>query len=130
MSSSDPEYFQTLSSEERYDLFLSMVAEEREIWILLNGNEEFLKIYSQDHDIEYLPVWPSADSTEAYNNDTTEKLCPKSISLPHFLAKWVAGLKNDNLKVGVFPNAGEEVWIMEPEELKSDIQDEISNSGF
>ena len=44
--------------EARYDYFLSQVGEEREIWILVNAENRFLKIVSEDGDVEYLPVWP------------------------------------------------------------------------
>ncbi|CAN0603363.1 unnamed protein product, partial [Ectocarpus sp. 12 AP-2014] len=55
-----------LDGEERYDYFLSQVGEEREIWILVNAENRFLKIAADDGDVEYLPVWPSADFAAAY----------------------------------------------------------------
>ncbi len=119
-----------LDCESRYEIFLSMVAEEREIWVLVNDEQEFLKIHSEDHDIEYLPVWPHADFTKYHCETSSQKLYPKNISAPQFFAKWIPGLVNDGLKVGVFPNAESEVWIMEPSEVKSDLQDEFSNLGM
>ena len=37
-----------LDGEERYDYFLSQVGEEREIWILVNTENRFLKIVSEE----------------------------------------------------------------------------------
>ena len=117
-----------LSCEERYEIFLGMVAEERDIWILINSEKQFLKIYSQDNEIEFLPIWPHSDFAQTYGKSSTEKLTPKCLTVPEFFSKWVPGLEGDELKVGVFPNSGSDVWIMEPSELKSDLQEEFSDT--
>jgi len=119
-----------LDCEARYEIFLSMVAEERDIWLLINDDMEFLKIHSEEHDIEYLPIWPHADFTKTHRNGSDGNLSPKCISVPEFFAKWVPGLERDSLKIGVFPNSGADVWIMEPSEVKNDLQDEFSNIGL
>jgi len=119
-----------LDCEERYEIFISIVAEEREIWVLVNEKNEFLKIHSEDHDFVYLPVWPKAEFTQYHANSSPQKLVPKSISAPEFFAKWVPGLERDGLKVGVFPSRGTDIFIMEPSEIKSDLQDEFSNFGL
>jgi len=38
-----------LDCESRYEIFLSMVAEQREIWILVNDEGQFLKIDADDN---------------------------------------------------------------------------------
>ncbi len=118
-----------LSCEDRYDFFLSLVGEEREIWILINEEKQFLKIHSEEEGFEYLPVWPSSEFAEDYCEQANDGLSPKSIGLPEFFKKWVPGLQGDNLEVGVFPGADATVWIMEPAELKEDLQDEL-NAGW
>lgn len=115
-----------LDGEERYDFFLSQVAEEREVWILVNADNRFLKISSEDEGVEYLPVWPAADFAVDYANGTDD-LVPLSISLPDFFRKWVPGLSKDGLEVGVFPGLDKTLWITEPEELKRDLQDAMSD---
>ena len=107
--------------EERYDFFLSQVAEEREVWILVNADNQCLKIAAEDGAIEYLPVWPSAEFASDYAQDSPE-LSPKAIPLPDFFRKWVSGLTRDGLEVGVFPGLDDTLWITEPEELKRDLQ--------
>ena len=119
-----------LDCESRYEIFLQMVSDDRDIWVLLNDSGEFLTIHSDEHDIEYLPVWPSLDFTKYYSARASETLIAKAIAVPEFFAKWVSGLEGDNLKVGVFPSADDTVWIMEPSELKSDLQDEFQNASF
>ncbi len=115
-----------LDGEERYDYFLSLVAEEREVWILVNADNRFLKISSEDEGVEYLPVWPASAFAMEYAKGADD-LSPKSISLPDFFRKWVPGLSKDGLEVGVLPGLDKTVWITEAEELKRDLQDAMSD---
>lgn len=119
-----------LNCGERYEIFLGIVADERDIWILINEEKHFLKIYSEENEFEFLPVWPNSDFAFSYSKRAKEKLTPKCISVPEFFSKWVSGLENDELKVGVFPTSRSDVWIMEPSEIKADLQDEFSNIGL
>ncbi|MBQ0832375.1 MULTISPECIES: DUF2750 domain-containing protein [unclassified Marinobacter] len=114
------------SGEERYDYFLSEVLEEREIWILVNSESRFLSIVSEDDGVAHLPVWPSSEFAVEYAKGSDD-LKPKSISLPDFFKKWVPGLSKDGLQVGVFPGLDKTVWITEADELKKDLQDELSS---
>ncbi|MFL0810061.1 MAG: DUF2750 domain-containing protein [Agarilytica sp.] len=124
------EEIEKLDCESRYEIFLQMVAEERDVWVLINEKNEFLTIHSEDHEIEYLPVWPHSDFTKHHRTGTNEKLIAKCVSIPEFFTKWVSGLEGDGLQVGVFPTSGPDVWIMEPSEVKSDLQEEFSNFGI
>lgn len=125
MSSNEQNQVMEMDGEERYDYFLNQVAEDREIWILVNNDSRFLKIASDDGDVEYLPVWPAAAFASEYASGG-EELTPRSISLPDFFRKWVPGLTKDGLDVGVFPGLDKTVWITEPAELKQDLQDVMS----
>lgn len=127
MTSDLSEQTAEMNGEERYDYFLSEVLEEREIWILVNGESRFLKIVSEEEGVTHLPVWPSAALAAEYAKASGD-LTPKSISLPDFFKKWVPGLTKDGLDVGVFPGADGTLWITGPEELKRDLQEEMS--GF
>lgn len=128
MNSNDLDYAKTLEGEERYDFFLDVVAQEREIWILINKDQEFLKIASDDSHDEVLPVWPHEELALDYSKTAEEALTPKSISLPDFFMKWVSGLNRDKLSVGVFPGPEDDVWVMTPSEVKSDLQEALSSS--
>lgn len=126
MSQSNSEELYDLDCESRYDFMLSQVAEEREIWILVNQNNEFLKIYSEDEAFEYLPVWPSESLAMFYAEDDAD-LTAKSLSLPKFLKDWIPGLMRDKLEIGVFPGLDATVWVTEAEDFKNDIQQELAN---
>lgn len=126
MNSTDVNQILDLSGEERFDYFLSQVMEERELWILVNADNRFLKIESEDEDVAYLPVWPSADFAREYAKGSAD-LNPKSLSLPEFFQKWVPGLSKDGVEVGVFPGADGTLWITGATELKQDLQDDMFN---
>ncbi|WP_336366080.1 DUF2750 domain-containing protein [Marinobacter sp. C2H3] len=121
MSNDSLDAILALDGEARYDYFLDQVFEEREVWILVNASNQFLKIVSEDEGAAYLPVWPSEAFAKAYGAKAGD-LSPKAISLPDFFRKWVPGLTGDGLDVGVFPGADGELWITEPEELRRDLQ--------
>ncbi|SFM95740.1 DUF2750 domain-containing protein [Marinobacter pelagius] len=118
-----------MDGEERYDYFLDAVVEEREIWILVNADNHFLKIVSEEDGVAYLPVWPSAEFATDYAKGSGD-LSPKAISLPDFFKKWVPGLTRDGLEIGVFPGGQGELWITAPEELKGDLQEVLAGPSF
>lgn len=113
-----------LSCDERYDHFLSRVGEEREIWILVNQEQCFLKIQDEDEGFEYLPVWSDKELARQYATGS-DGLTPKSISVAAFLRKWIQGLERDNLQVGVLPGLDKSIWLIDPSELERDLRDEL-----
>lgn len=115
-----------LSCEERFDYCVAQIVEEKEIWILINQDKQFLKIYSEDEAFEYLPIWSSRELAKQYSEDTAN-LEPKSISLPEFMKRWVPGLMKDNVEIGVFPGSDSTIWITDAEDFQKDLQDELLN---
>jgi hypothetical protein len=114
-----------LDCEQRYDYFIDAVLEERELWILVNSEKQFLKIYAEEDNFEYVPLWPSAESAQNYASED-ETLTPQKITLPEFMKKWVPGLTKDALAIGVFPGADGSIWHCEAKELEKDLKDELS----
>lgn len=84
MSSNEQNQVMEMDGEERYDYFLSQVAEDREIWILVNNDSRFLKIASDDGDVEYLPVWPTAAFASEY-----AKRRRRADASKHFIARFL-----------------------------------------
>ncbi len=125
MSSEEHQQFWEMSGEERYDYSLFAIAEEREVWILVNNDNEFLKIVADEESLEYLPIWPSSELAKACGDEAGE-LQPKSISLPEFLKRWLPGLAGDGLEIGVFPVPGAEVWITDSDALRKDLDEALA----
>ena len=116
-----------LDCEQRYEYFLSEVVESREIWILVNSENQFLKLFSEDEGYEYLPVWPTSALAAAYVTGADEDLRAKAISLPDFLKKWISGLQRDKLQVSIFPTSTDStLWLMAPTELQDDLKEELA----
>lgn len=126
MSNNTHEVFQ-FDCQDRFEHFLDVVVDERELWILVSDDQQFLLVHCEDDNSELLPVWPNAAFANAYLEGLDEKLTPKSIALPEFFAKWVKGLEQDGIDVSVFPNTSDDVWVMAASELKQALQDEMNN---
>ncbi|AJQ92083.1 DUF2750 domain-containing protein [Gynuella sunshinyii] len=114
-----------LDCEERYDYFLTKVAEEREVWILVNQEELFLKNYTEDNS-EYVLVWPDESLARAYSKDL-DGFSPRSIPLPQFFNKWIPGLTQDDIDIGVFPGLDDDLWVASPAELETELKAELAN---
>lgn len=113
-----------LGCDERYDHFLNRAGEEREIWILVNQEQCFLKIQDEDEGFEYLPVWPDRELAQHFAKGA-KGLTPKSIPVATFLRKWIPGLERDKLQVGVLPGLDNSIWLIDPSELERDLRDEL-----
>lgn len=113
------------SCEERYDYFLDAVLAEKEIWILINTHQEFLKIVSEEDGVAYLPVWPTSDLASAYAGHSSE-LTPKCLTLAIFRKRWLPGLSRDQIDIGVIPSVEGSVWVCSPAEFKADLDESLS----
>jgi len=111
-----------LKCDARYDYFLKKVADWGELWILVNDDEQFLKLFSEDDDIEYVPIWPHSDFATEYAKSSEDALYAKKITLDVFYERWIPGLQGDELQISVFPNSDETVWIIEAEDLLEDLE--------
>ena len=47
------------------------------------------------------------------------------IELDSFLETWLPNLNKDGLNVGVLPNLGIDVWIIDPLDLKEELENEL-----
>ena len=112
-----------LTSKQRYEHFILKVCDWEELWILEDNNKDFLIITPQE-DLAYLPVWPHADYALAFH-EVYPSLKPSRVELDSFLETWLPNLNNDGLKVGVLPNLGTTVWIIDPLDLKAELENEL-----
>ena len=112
-----------LTSKQRYEHFISKVCDWEELWILADHNQNFLIITPQEN-LEYLPVWPHADYASAFH-EIYPSHKPSRVELDSFLEIWLPNLNDDGLKVGVLPNLGTTVWIIDPLDLKEELENEL-----
>ena len=114
----------SLESRQRYQHFVSKVCDWEELWILENEEENFL-IVCPEADIEYFPVWPHPDYASAFGSDDYPNYKPSKIELEKFIETWLPGLDKDGIKVGAMPNLETTVWIIDPNNLKVDLKEEL-----
>lgn len=109
-----------LSSNERYKHFIIKVCDWEELWILESKEEKFLTVHLEP-DIQYIPVWPHPEYAIAYAEDS-EEYVPTRLAIDIFIERWIPGLHKDNIQVGVLPNLETTVWIIDPLDLKADLE--------
>ncbi len=114
-----------MSSNERYEHFITKVADWEQLWILVSEDECF---YTRmvENEFEYLSVWPHPVYAEAVNSEYDLGLTIKEIAVDEFLERWIPLLNEKSLKVGVFPDLKGTVWIIDPDELSGEISGEMS----
>jgi Protein of unknown function (DUF2750) len=113
---------QSLNCAERFTYCLDRVADWGELWILVNDDEHFLKLLSEEDQQEYLPIWPHPKLAEHYAIDAETSLTAKKISLETFFGRWIHGLAEDGYSISVFPGAADAAWIMEAEDFQEELE--------
>lgn len=111
-----------LDCQKRYDYFLNKVADWGELWILINAEQQFLKLYSVEDDLEYVPVWPHEKFAMHYAETSDEPLQAKMLDLETFFERWIPGLKRDGLSIDIFPVQDDNVMIVTPVEFQNDLE--------
>lgn len=111
-----------LGCETRYDYFLNKVADWGELWILVNAEQQFLKLYAEDEDLEYVPVWPHEIFAQHYASNLEEPLQPRKLDLETFFERWLPGLTRDGLSIDIFPVQDDNVLLVTPAEFRDDLE--------
>ena len=112
-----------LSSKERYSHFIGKVADWEQLWGLFNEKEGWLIREIQD-DIKYFSVWPHPQYASEISKEFYPNYLEKEISLSEFMNHWLPQFESDKIKIGVFPNMEGDSWLMEPNDLLLDLQEE------
>lgn len=111
-----------LSAEERYSYFIRKVADIEELWGLYDDGWALL---ADNYNNEVIPFWPESDFAQICAIDKWTSYKPKSIDIKSFINAWLKGMKIDNKKVGVFYTPQGKGIIVDPEELKKDLEKEL-----
>ena len=113
----------SLSAQERYDHFIGKVADWEELWTL-KSSDGFV-MFSDSSGRECIPVWPHPDYAADLAKGSWNDCVPEKLDLNYFLDKWIPGLIHDNRKVIVFPTAKNEGGLIDPDDLKEDLEKEV-----
>jgi len=112
-----------LDSNERYNHFISKVADWEKLWSVKSKEGWLVPLAPEE--FEYFPLWPHSE----YAQNITDKNFPghnaTEISLQELLEHWLPLFEKDNVKVAVFPNMEWTFWCIEPKDLKEDLLNEM-----
>lgn len=103
-----------LSDEQRVHYLLKEVAQNKEIWILV---DEHGCVMLNTEEEDCVPVWPNQEFAIAWATGDWQDCKPEAISLTIWLNRWTPGLEDDELSIVVFPSENEQGLVYAPEEL-------------
>jgi hypothetical protein len=122
LADGEKEMVLALSARERYSYFIQLAVDSAEIWGLKNDEGWVL---AGDDERDALPLWPHADFAAACALGDWETAVPQPIALDELLADLIPILQEDSISVAVFPGPDGDSAVVEPEDLRRDVEAEI-----
>lgn len=122
LADGEKEMVLALSARERYGYFIQLAVDSGEIWGLKNDEGWVL---AGDEERDALPLWPHTDFAAACALGDWATAVPQPIALDELLADLIPILKEDGISVAVFPAADGDSAVVEPEDLRRDLEAEI-----
>jgi len=111
-----------MSESERYDYFVRKVADFEEVWGLSDNGWALLGDNSRN---QILPLWPEKEFAQLCAVDKWKDYKPEVIELDNFIEKWIPGMTNDKTLVNVFLIPNGKGTTVSPQDLYTDLQDEL-----
>lgn len=105
-----------LPYDKRKQAFQQIVAQRQELWILADADGAVMLV-AEDEDC--IPVWPSRESAEVWQDSEWQHCEAQSISVIDWQARWTSGMTEDDLCVVIFPIPGEAALTTFPDEFDS-----------
>ena len=113
----------TLPGPKRYEYFVKRAAGHATLYGL-HGDDGWA--LAEDDDGLYLPVWPHPRFAEACARGHWAGDRPKAIDVDRFVLAWPQRLNEDGLKVAVFPTPDNHGVVVDADELRCDLEQELS----
>ena len=113
--------------EKRYAYFLQTVSEDRQAFGI--SDEEGWALLGDDNDQDILPLFSSALLAEAFRKSAGyEEYRVEKIELEDLL-DWLEEMETDHMMVAILPNSRLEGAIVEPLQLKEDLQSRLEKNN-
>jgi hypothetical protein len=106
----------------RYEYFIKKIVDYEEVWALL-CDDGYAMANDADGNLAY-PFWPRKEFAQYCAIDDWEGCSAVSINLYDFIDKWIPGIKDENLKISIFPN-NDDASLVAPDVLLDDIGQEL-----
>ena len=111
-----------LPAQERYDHFISKVADWEELWTL--RDETGFVLFQDDAGSECIPVWPHPDYAAALARGRWEECTPARLDLESFTTEWIPGAAEEGRVFAAFPTPDKRGPIVSPGRLRDDLETE------
>ena len=112
-----------LAGPDRYTHFVKKIADQQELWSLWNHG---WVLASDDSGRELIPVWPNEKYAALCSEGRWAGSVPKLIELGAWMDRWIGGAKRDGRLIAVFPTTESRGVVVEPDQLATDIELELS----
>jgi hypothetical protein len=113
----------SLPAIDRYNHFVSKVADWQQLWTL-KGHDGFV-LFGDESNQKCIPVWPHPDYAAALAQDSWSDCSPEELDLETFISKWLPSMLVDNRMVAVFPTPQQKGIIVNPLRLQKDLSAEL-----
>lgn len=105
-----------LTDEQRYELFMKALMDNREAWILTDEYGAVM-LNGEEGAEDYVPFWPSQEMAELWADDEWAHCQAKKLSFTDLQVKWLPGMEEDDLSLIIFPGENLEGRIFYPWEF-------------
>ncbi|MCY7328296.1 MAG: DUF2750 domain-containing protein [Saprospiraceae bacterium] len=105
--------------EQRYAYFLAMVAETKQVFGL--SDAEGWALLGDDNDVDILPLFPNALLAEAFRKAARYEAYQVEKIEWEDLLEWLEEMEPNGMMVAILPNPRLEGAIVEPLQLKEDL---------
>lgn len=112
-------------AQNRYKYFINSIIGSFEVWGL--SSTAGWKCFSDDDNRICEPFWPLKDFA---NEMADSEFQPKSIEFARFLHFWLPDIKAKGHSIAVFPNSTMNSIVRDADDLKKDIEYELSLAGY
>jgi hypothetical protein len=113
-----------LPAPRRYDYFAKKLADWQRLWSL--GDEAGFVAAADDDGRDLLPVWPHPAFAAACATGDWEGQEPVEITLDEWLTEILPMLERDGTRIAVFQTPQGQAVHVDPERLRHDLEDELS----
>ena len=117
------ESVQSLDSNDRFQHFVSIVADWEQLWTVKSDEGWLVPVAPEG--FEYFPVWPHPEYAQKITDLNFPGHKAEEISLQEFLSHWLPLLQDDDVKVAVFPNREWTFWCIEADDLMAELVEEM-----
>lgn len=112
-----------LTDSKRYEYFIKRAADRAFVWGLYDNGWVSA---GDDKNQLFFPVWPTKEYAVLCMNTIWKNASPREIEIHEFLEDYLDEMKQANVFVAVFYTPNDKGIIIEPEQLKKDLLNELS----